>query len=407
MESHNPQPFLPAKTSFSSDISRLPFIAFVDDETSEVAIRAGLSPFIEDMRIRRGTVRTAIKALSTERTPHTLLVDISGIQDPLRALDELANVCTPDVKVIVIGEQTDLGFYRHLTREIGVAEYLYKPLSRNAVTTVLVPLLGSGQEERASRRGCRIVAVCGARGGVGATTIATCLASEIAASKGYVALLDMHLRGGSTALALGEKAGAGLRVALEDPDRLDALFLDRVSIPVGERLRLLAAEEPFTVFPCPTVAGVEKLLEIMQARFTHIVVDLPNPPSAAEGLILGAAKHVVIVLCPDVVGIRDANATRLLASQLAPAAHICMVLNRSDAPGALKPAILAGGLNRQIDISVADMPRQLVRSANLGRPALVRESGLVAALAPLIQEITGSAAPKPASWGLSMLWKRK
>lgn len=181
-------------------------------------------------------------------------------------------------------------------------------LSRTAVSTVLVPLLAGPQDERSSRRRCRIVAVCGARGGVGATAVAISLASEVAAIKGHVALLDMHLRGGSTALALGEKPGAGLRIALEDPDRLDALFVDRVSIPIGDRLRLFAAEEPYRTFPQPTSTGIQKLLDIMQARFTHIVVDLPNPPSETESLILAAAKHVVIVLGGDIASIRDANA---------------------------------------------------------------------------------------------------
>jgi pilus assembly protein CpaE len=405
MASHSLQAVIPTEGDFSLDASRVPFLAFVADETSETAIRAGLAPVIDDVRIRRGTVKTATKVLATEPTPHRLLVDISGIDDPIRALDELANVCTPDVKLFVIGERTDMVFYRLLTRELGAEEYLFKPLSRDAVITLLGPLIDSRQEERSPKRGCRIVAVCGARGGVGATTAAIGIASEVAAIKGHVALLDMHLRGGSAALALGAKAGAGLRIALEEPERLDALFLDRVAMSVGERLHLIAAEESFSAFPRPTPEGVEKLLELMQDRFTHVVVDLPNPPAEAEALVLRAARHVVIVMGPDVAGIRDANATQQLVADLAPSAQICTILNRSDRAGALKAAIVEGGLHRPIDISIGDMSRQLSRSANLGRPALIRESGLVTALAPLLQELTGVASAQPAKRGLSALWK--
>ena len=90
----------------------------------------------------------------------------------------------------------------------------------------------------------RVIAVCGARGGVGTTTIATNLALQLTAgTRGHVALLDLHLRQGTTALMLGVKPLGGLRTALEQPERADALFLDRVSVEINERMRLVAADE--------------------------------------------------------------------------------------------------------------------------------------------------------------------
>ena len=83
-------------------------IAFVADEASEAAIRGGLGDML-GAQIRRGTVRSASKLLEKETTPRVLIVDISGVDDPFAALDDLASVCTPDVRVLVVGERTEIG----------------------------------------------------------------------------------------------------------------------------------------------------------------------------------------------------------------------------------------------------------------------------------------------------------
>ena len=88
--------------------------------------------------------------------------------------------------------------------------------------------LASPLDSGASRGGS-VIAVCGARGGVGTTTVAVNLALQLTdATRGHVALLDLHLWQGTTALMLGVKPSGGLRIALEQPERADALFLDRV-----------------------------------------------------------------------------------------------------------------------------------------------------------------------------------
>ena len=99
---------------------------------------------------------------------------------------------------------------------------------------LLLPHLAQGAAEAPGGRGGHVVAVCGARGGVGATTIAVNTALELARlAKGHIALLDLHLQGGAAALMLSARPGPGLRIALEDPERADALFLERTAIAVG------------------------------------------------------------------------------------------------------------------------------------------------------------------------------
>lgn len=377
-------------------------IAFVADENSESALRGGLSDLVEAMQVRRGNIRGATKAFEREVTPQVLLVDIAGVEDPVAALDELASVCTPDVRVLVVGEQSGIGFYRELTRDLGVAEYIHKPLTRDAVARLFGPHVAGASTEEQTNRGGRMVAVCGVRGGVGATTIAVNLALQLAdASRSYVALVDLHLRGGSAAMMLGARPGSGLRAALEEPDRVDALFLDRVGIPVDERVRLFAAEELWDSDPRPSEEGVRRLLSTLRQRFNSIVVDMPMPPNPAEKLVIQEARHRILVMGPDVASIRDTVALRKMMGHMGGSARIMTVLNRINLPGGLKSKLIDEGLGGAPDVTIPDLPRFLPRAANLGRPALRESAAFRRALAPLTQEI--SAIRAASSSGRSML----
>jgi pilus assembly protein CpaE len=149
--------------------------------------------------------------MESQVSPRVLIVDVSGVADPVAELDALAFVCAPETKVLVIGERGDLDFYRQVTRHLGVDEYLSKPLTRDSASTLIGPYIAGAEPDRTAARGGRVVAVCGVRGGVGATTVAVNLALHLAeTTRGHVALLDLKLRGGQAAMMLG---GARRRAA--------------------------------------------------------------------------------------------------------------------------------------------------------------------------------------------------
>jgi len=389
---------LPAGALPSATPDRAIFMAFVSDEASEAALRGGLAEVVSGLNVRRGTARTAARTLEREATPRTLLVDVTGLDDAFTALEELAAVCTPDVRVVVISESTEISFYRRLIRDVGITEYVHKPLTRDTALHLVGPLLFGNDVMDAATRGGRVVAVAGVRGGVGCTTVAVSLASEIAeTSRGHVALLDLHLRGGATGMMLGVRPTSGFRVALEEPDRADGLFLDRVAIPIDERLRLIAAEEPLESDPRPTEEGVRRVLGLLRQRFNHIVVDMPMPPSTAERAVLAVARHAVLVMGPDVASIRDAVAARKMISTLGGTSRAMTVLNRVGMPGGIPAKLIAEGLGTQPDLQIPDLPRHIPRATNLGRSPVKEVPALRKALAPLTQEVTAlpaAAAPR-------------
>jgi pilus assembly protein CpaE len=373
-----------------------------DDET-ETALRGGLLNTVEGIEIRRGTVLHAIKYLAKEPTPRTLIVDISGVANPVYELDNLAHACTPDVVVLVIGEYDDLGLYRHLIRDAGVAEYVHKPLTRDRVVRLFVPQIAGVTPDTSASRGGSVIAVCGARGGVGTTTLAVNLALQLTAvTHGHVALLDLHLQKGTAALMLGVKPGGGLRIALEQPERADALFLDRVCVEVNERLRLISAEESFDGPPSPTPEGVRRVLDLLRRRFNYIVVDLPAPPTLAELQALRAARHFIVVMAPDLAGIRDADRLRQLAAEIGNT-QTSIVLNRVGMQGGLALPMIEQGLGSKPAFQIPDLGKPLGRAANLGKPALGECAAFKSAMAVLAQEVSGTAASLMSRDGRSLL----
>src|SRR5258708_30464527 len=117
-----------------------------------------------------------MQALRNRSTPHVLIVDISGEEQPLSALGELSEVVEPDVRVLAIGDGDDLSFYRQITHVLGVLEYLSRPLMRDMVARYFGPLILHGAPATEGVLGGRVVTVTGARGGTGASTVAANLA---------------------------------------------------------------------------------------------------------------------------------------------------------------------------------------------------------------------------------------
>src|SRR5439155_12502526 len=223
----------------ASVVTRNRIGCFVNDELSAAALRKGLEG--GNISIRRGTIRNAIRMLETDTELSALVVDISGIDDPFIELERLSGVCPPDVPVALIGESREITFYRELM-EIGVSEYLPRPLTRDLVLDQLRPKLLGDVAPGPADHGGHVVSICGAQGGAGATSIAINLALQLAeTTKAKVALLDLHLQNGETAVMLGVRPGPGLRIALENPMRADTLFLERAAIDVNERVCLISA----------------------------------------------------------------------------------------------------------------------------------------------------------------------
>jgi pilus assembly protein CpaE len=303
--------------------------------------------------------------------------------------------------VALIGDSTDIAFYRAML-DMGVREYLPKPLTRDTVQTLLRPKL-LGDEPDPVNRGGHVVAVCGAQGGAGATSIAINLALQLAeTTKAKVALLDLHLQGGETAVMLGVRPGQGLRMALEDPLRADTLFLDRAAIEINERVRLIAADEALDTELKITEAGMRHVLGLLRSRFNFVIVDVPVPLTPALQAVVGQSRHVLVLLEAEVTGLRNANALRTAVTNISGKNRVFTVLNRANRAGGLSLASVTKGLQSAPDIVIPDLGKCMTEAVNSGVPALNRAPALRRSLAPLVREIAGIKT-ESTSWLRRML----
>src|SRR5690242_9783616 len=201
----------PIERSDRLPAGRVPLLAFVADRQTKTDVEESLAPLaLADSPVMRGGIVKAIQFLASERSPETLIVDISGVEMPAARIQELAEVCEPGVTVIAIGDHNDIALYRDLMHA-GVHDYIVKPVAPQALAEALD--LRPGQAGAPiSHRLAKLVALVGARGGVGTTTVAANLAWYLANRQNRrVALLD--LQPAARRLRAGAQCDADRRVA--------------------------------------------------------------------------------------------------------------------------------------------------------------------------------------------------
>jgi pilus assembly protein CpaE len=370
----------------------------LDDDSEGVVRRCFTDLGLIDGQVMHGGVERAIAELPHRGSPHFLVVDISGIADPLPQINRLAEVCNPETEVVVVGERNDIVLYRDL-KAAGVAEYFYKPLVAGLLTRALAEI-GSGARAAPPSRGGKLIFVLGARGGVGVTTIATNLAWYFAEIRQRgVLLLDLDLRGGDAALQLDSLPGHALREALADPTRIDDLFLERGVVSITDRLGLLAGLEPLANPPAHNEEAVLLLLQRLLTHYRYVVVDLPADIALMFPRLLHLPSTILLVSDASLTGIREVARWREFLGPNSPDRAVLHLLNKAHADGAMPDDEM-----RQVvpvpEISIR-WDRDVVSRAVLGTKATQKSSAIRDGMAALALLLSG-AAPEEAR----PLWKR-
>ena len=373
-------------------------MGFISDPESEAALQAGLTGLLpEAPDFRRGGIRTACAVMQKSSTPRVLIVDITGEDQPLKALGELASVVEPDVCVLVIGERDSTDFYREVTRGLGAADYLAKPLTRENVARHFGGLVMGRAPSSDSVLGGRVLTVTGVRGGVGASTIAANLAWLLGVSlRHHTVLLDPDLYRGTAAFLFNVQPGAGLRTALEYPERIDTLLAERAAVPVADRLHVLAGEEhPGAPLNYASNAA-DRLVESLRKRYNFVIGDVPFAPVALHRDLLDLAHQRVLVLEPTLAGMRDTLRLLSLPSGPNQTQGAVLVLNRMGIAGGLTRRQIEDGLKVKIDVVIPDLPKPLRQAANLGEPAIATSQIFRKAIAELARQVAALALLDPA-----------
>jgi len=368
---------------------RLRALAYISDPETEAMVRRVLEEVVKDgIEVRKGDVTTATKQLEKMPSPRALIVDVGSMERPADALDQLAHVCEPDTRVLVVGDRDDLTLYRLLVHEFGVREYLFKPLSRDVIVRFFCPHIVDQPVREAHTRGGRIVAFVGSRGGGGASTVALGVAVYLGSGPHrHTVLADFNPHAGTLALMAGVKSAGGLRAALEAPERLDNLFLERSAVALGERVDLLSSEEALDDAVEVRPEAARKLLDFLRQHYNIVIADVPAMPGPAYRTILEMAHVTIVVAEPTLSSARDTQRIVKLASADQGVQNRLVVLNKLGMPGTLSRKDFEAALGRPVDFVIPYLPKVIPVSATLGKLPVTQRSPFRKIVATIANEI--------------------
>jgi pilus assembly protein CpaE len=364
----------------------LPFLAFANDSKDLEVLKAfAAAQRWSDGCIFQGDIATATDFLKNHPAPPLLLVEIATAAGASAQLDALAEVCDADTKVIIIGDINEYSFYCWLT-DIGIFSYLLRPLTgqmlEGALEKSVAKPQGGGKQERQPGK---VIAVLGTRGGVGSTTLAINLAGIIAdLSKKNVALIDADPQEGSISLMLDLEPSRGFREALEKPDRIDSLFIERVMAKPMKHLSVLSSEESLQERFNIHDQAVELLLKELRDKFEVIILDIPRFLTPFTQKCLSLADHVVLVTELSLLNLRDTLRHNDMMRELFKIKPPVIVANRVGAAAKfeMSPADFEKGIGAKIDFSVPYLPEMYMQ---IGTDITALKSKDHAAVKPLLK----------------------
>jgi len=350
-----------------------------------------------EISVDPGGIDAAIARFASQASPNLLILDtLMQGQAMLRSLDRLAQVIEEGTKVVIIGAVNDIALFRELMSR-GVSEYIVPPIQPLDLIRTICGLYVNPDKPFAGR----VISVIGARGGIGASTIAHNIAWSIAErQESSATLLDLDLSFGTAALDFNQDPPQSIADALMAPDRVDDVFLERVTTKQTQRLQMLTApatlEREFELDP----QSYETVIERVRRTSPYVVLDLPHAWTSWVKHTMLAADDAIIVAGPDLASLRNTkNIMDLLKAMRPYDAPPTVVLSMVGVPK--RPEIpfkdFAEALGAEPIASIPFDPQLFGMAANNGQMIgeVAPQSKTALALDALAASLTGRKPAEP------------
>ncbi|MGM4932137.1 AAA family ATPase [Tardiphaga sp. 619_E2_N8_5] len=299
-----PSAATPAAEEHIAPAPRVSVQAFCETVETAAAVQAAA----EDRRlgkahikIQMGGMPAAIEAYRSAPTPNVIVLETEPRGDILAGLDQLATVCDSGTRVVVIGKVNDVTLYRELVRR-GVSDYVIAPVATIDVVRSICGLFSAPEAKAVGR----IIAVVGAKGGVGASTIAHNVAWAIARDLALDSVVaDLDLAFGTAGLDYNQDPPQGIADAVFSPDRVDTAFIDRLLSKCTDQLSLLAAPATLDRVYDFGAEAFDSIFDTLRSTMPCIVLDVPHQWSGWTKRALIGADDILIVAAPDLANLRN------------------------------------------------------------------------------------------------------
>lgn len=299
-------PPLPPADDYIAPAPRVSVQAFCETEaTAEAVQSAGLDRRLAKahLTIKMGGMEAAIETYHSVPTPNVIILETAGSNDILAGLDELATVCDAGTRVVVIGNENDVAPYRELVRR-GVSDYVVGPVETLDVVRAICGLFSASEAVAVGRT----IAVVGAKGGVGASTVAHNVAWSIAHDLALDSVvIDLDMAFGTASLDYNKDPLQGIANAVFSTERPNSAFIERLLAKCNDHLSLLAAPAALDRVYDFGADAFDAVFDTLRLTTPCIVLDIPHQWSGWTRRALVGADDILIVAEPDLANLRNAK----------------------------------------------------------------------------------------------------
>ena len=252
-----------------------------------------------------GDVDTAIQHFSEAgTTPELLIIQTEDVgEDFIEKLGELSQYCNEGTSAIIIGPVNDVYLYRQLI-EMGVSDYLVKPIEPDAMSEVVAKALIS----KLGVSDSKLIAFLGAKGGIGTSTLAQ-LCAWCATEKLGQKVLLIDASGGSSSLSVGVgfDSASSLKDLYKTIESNNEENLKRMLFEASDKLTVVAGGSDAILDASIAPAEFETILDSLMVKFPTVIVDLSGAEASLKRRVISRAQQTIMVTTPTVTSLRLAR----------------------------------------------------------------------------------------------------
>ncbi len=276
--------------------------------------------------------------------------------------------------LVAVSSNADGGLILEAMRA-GCSEYLTLPVTvdqfGDAVGRLRLRL--NARKTIVAKPSGRIVAMLGARGGAGATTLAVHLGCFLARQYDKrTLLLDEHRRLGHVSLYLGaEEPNYHFYELVRNIGRLDESLLQGFVIHHSSCLDILPSPDCFDDAANVSLEDIQRAIRFLGQNYEFVVIDCPHGVHNLSLATLACCDELYLIATPDVPALRDLSRCidGFLQSNMLPE-KIKVVINRYSSDGALGLQQIEKAIQQPISITIPNASSDLIRAMNTGSPVL-------------------------------------
>jgi pilus assembly protein CpaE len=336
-----------------------------------------------------------------EQRNDVIIIDLDS--NPEFALELVESICANgQATVMVYSSKADPNLLVRCMRA-GAREFLTPPFVHSTMAEALVRAQSRRSVVRLPRKtGGRLLVFLGAKGGAGVTTLACNFAVALAQESGQSTLLiDLDLPLGDAALNLGIVTEYSTVNALQDADRLDASFLNKLLIKHSSGVLVLAAPGKFPQFHA-TNEAIDKLMAVARQEFDNVVVDVGARLDLTESALFKDAFTIYLVTQAGIPELRNSN--RLISQFFTVGSpKLEIVINRYE-PRALgvSDETITKALTRPVNWKIPNDYAAVRQMQNTATPLAMGESPIAKVVKQMAHSICGQRATAPKKKGFRL-----